>query len=276
MFFVNFQYVVLYTSESCDPVNKVYYLDLTTLPNGLEGFRGGKDLLPFTRLIDSFDAAYGVVANDGTVFTFRTNRDAPRYKLVRVDLKAPDIWTDIIPQSEKNVLESAFAVNGNHLLVCYLSDVKHVLEVRDLEHGSLLHHLPLDIGSVDDISARRKDSVVFFRFTSFLSPGIIYQCDLKSNVPDLKIFRETVVPKFDRDEFHVNQVFVFNPMIFVLWNYLYIMFGFGEMGEKKGRKWRDGIFLIRILKEEGDGEKGIGSILKFSFLIFVPHLKISQ
>ncbi|XP_021756518.1 prolyl endopeptidase-like [Chenopodium quinoa] len=202
------KYLLLYTSESCEVVNKVYYLDLTTLPNGIEGFRGGKELLPFTKLIDTFDAAYDAVANDDTAFIFRTNKDAPRYKLVRVDLKAPGIWTDVIPQSEKDVLESAYAVNGNHLLVCYLNDVKHVLEVRDLETGSLLHHLPLDIGSVDDISARRKDSVVFFRFTSFLSPGIIYQCDLKSDVPELKIFREIVVPKFDRDEFQVDQVFV--------------------------------------------------------------------
>jgi len=207
-FIVLFQYLLLYTSESCEVVNKVYYLDLTTLPNGLDGFRGGKDLLPFTKLVDKFDAAYEAVANDDTVFTFLTNKHAPRYKLVRVDLKTPDVWTDVIPQSDKDVLESAYAVNGNQLLVCYLSDVKHVLEVRDLGSGSLLHHLPLDIGSVDGISARRKDSVVFFQFTSFLSPGIIYECNLKTGAPELKIFREIVVPKFDRSEFQVDQVFV--------------------------------------------------------------------
>ncbi|KAK9755137.1 hypothetical protein RND81_01G005000 [Saponaria officinalis] len=201
------KYLLLYTSENCEVVNKIYYLELATLSNGLEGFRGGKDLLPFTKLVDNFDASYGAVANDDTVFTFRTNKDAPKYKLVRVDLKSPSIWTDVIPQSE-NVLESAFAVNKNQLLVCYLSDVKHVLEVRDLETGSLLHHLPLDIGSVDDISTQRKDSVVFFRFTGFLSPGIIYQCDLKTDAPEMKIFREIVVPKFDRSEFDVDQVFV--------------------------------------------------------------------
>ncbi|KAL9225736.1 hypothetical protein vseg_001626 [Gypsophila vaccaria] len=202
------KYLLLYISESCEVVNKVYYLELDTLSNGLEGFRGGKDLLPFTKLVDNFDASYGVVANDDSVFTFRTNKDAPKYKLVRVDLKSPSIWTDVIPESENDVLESALAVNQNQLLVCYLSDVKHVLEVRDLETGSLLHLLPLDIGSVDDISTQRKDSVVFFRFTSFLSPGIIYQCDLNADAPEMKIFREIVVPKFDRSEFEVDQVFV--------------------------------------------------------------------
>ncbi|XP_074279133.1 uncharacterized protein LOC141604609 [Silene latifolia] len=202
------KYVLLYTTENCEVVNNVYYLNLSTLSNGLEGFRGGEDALPFTKLVDNFDASYAVVANDDTVFTFLTNKDAPKYKLVRVDLNTPSIWTDVIPQSEKDVLESATAVNRNQLLVCYLSDVKHVLQVRDLETGSLLHNLPLDIGAVDDISAERKDSVVFFRFTSFLSPGLIFKCDLEADVPEMKIFRETVVHKFDRSEFQVDQVFV--------------------------------------------------------------------
>ncbi|KAH9616710.1 hypothetical protein KSS87_018152 [Heliosperma pusillum] len=202
------KYLLLSTTESCEVVNKVYYLDLTSLSSGLESFRGGKELLPFTKLVDNFDASYGAIANDDTVFTFRTNKDAPKYKLVRVDLKSPGIWTDVIPQSENDVLEVALPVNKTQLLVCYLRDVKHVLEVRDLETGSLLHHLPLDIGSVDDISAERKDSVVFFRFTSFLAPGIIYQCDLNTDAPEMKIFREIVVPKFERSEFEVDQVFV--------------------------------------------------------------------
>lgn len=202
------KFLLLYTSESCEVVNKVYYLDMSTLPNGLEGFRGGKDLLPFKKLVDKFEASYEAVANDETVFTFRTNKDAPRYKLVRVDLKEPGVWKEVIPESEKDVLESADAVNGNQLIVSYLSDVKCVLEIRDLETGSFLHSLPIDIGSVREITGRRKDSTIFIGFTSFLTPGIIYQCDLTSNTPRLNIFREINVPRFDRNGFQVEQVFV--------------------------------------------------------------------
>ncbi|KAF5740916.1 prolyl endopeptidase [Tripterygium wilfordii] len=202
------KYLLLYISESCDPVNKLYYCDMTTLPNGLEGFKGAKDLLPFVKLIDSFDAKYNAIANDDTSFTFLTNKNAPKYKVVQVDLKEPDSWVDVIPEAEKDVLESASAVNGNQMIVSYLSDAKYVLQVRDLEIGSLLHQLPIDIGTVSEISARRKDSVVFIGFTSFLTPGIIYQCNLDAEVPDMKIFREIIVPGFDRSEFQVDQVFV--------------------------------------------------------------------
>ncbi|XP_010664095.1 uncharacterized protein LOC100267810 isoform X2 [Vitis vinifera] len=202
------KYVLLYISESCEEVNKVYHCDITSLPEGLEGFRERKDLLPFIKLIDNFDARYHAIANDDTLFTFMTNKDAPKYKLVQVDLKEPSIWNVVLEEAEKDVLESAYAVNGNQILVCYLSDVKYVLQIRDLKTGSLLHDLPIDIGSVFDISARRRDSTVFIGFTSFLTPGIIYHCNLEAGVPDMKIFREIVVPGFDRTEFCVDQVFV--------------------------------------------------------------------
>ena len=196
----------MYIRENFDQVNKVYYYDLSALPEGLEGFRKSNGLLPFVKLIDRFDAQYEVVANDDSVFTFRTSKDAPKYKIVRVDLREPNNWSEVVPEAERDVLESASAANFNQMILSYLSDVKYVLQIRDLKTGSLLHQLPIEIGSVNAKSVRRDDSVVFISFTSFLTPGIIYQCNLKTESPEMKIFRETSVPGFDRSEFHVHQV----------------------------------------------------------------------
>lgn len=201
------KYLLLEIGETCDEVNKLYYFDLSSLPNGLEGARDENGLLPFTRLVDQLDALYHYVANDDTVFTFMTNKGAPRCKLVRVDLNEPSTWTDLLPESDKEVLVSASTANQNQLIICYLSDVKHILQIRDLKTGSLLHPLPIDIGTVR-ISSRRQDSMAFIGFTSFLTFNIIYQCDLAAGVPEMKIFREIYVPKFNRSEFKVNQVFV--------------------------------------------------------------------
>lgn len=201
------KYLLLYISEGCDPVNKLYYCDMSDFPSIFESFFSANSPLPFVKLIDNFDAKYDYIANDDSVFRFLTNKDAPKYKLVRVDLEKPNTWADVLPESDKDVLESAYAVNGNQLIVSYLSDVKHLIQVRDLKSGSLLHELPIDIGTVYDISARREDNVVFISFTSFLSPGIVYQCNLGTGTPDLKILREIAVPGFDRSEFQVNQVF---------------------------------------------------------------------
>ncbi|KAK1325387.1 hypothetical protein QJS10_CPA01g00311 [Acorus calamus] len=202
------KYLLLYTHEGCDPVEKLYYCDLSAIQHELEGYRERNDMLPFIKLVDKFEASYTYVANDESEFTFLTNKNAPKQKLIRVNIKEPGEWVDVIPESERDVLESANAVNGSQVLVSYLSDVKCVLQLRDLKTGLLLHHLPIDIGSVDGISCRRKDKEVFISFTSFLTPGIIYKCNLDSEVPEMKIFREIVVPGFDRAAFEVKQVFV--------------------------------------------------------------------
>lgn len=200
------QYVLLYISEGCDPVNKLYYLELSSQSHGIENYKGFKEVLPFVKLVDNFEASYVAVANDGSEFTFLTNKDAPRYKLVRVDLKEPGVWHDVLAENEKDVLESAHAVNGNQILVSYLSDVKYVLQIRDLKTGKLLHHLPIEIGSVTGVSCRREDSEVFIGFTGFLTPGIIYRCNLASEVPEMKIFREISISGFSRADFEVKQV----------------------------------------------------------------------
>lgn len=187
-------------------MNKIYYCEMSSLVDGFQGLKERNELLPFVKLVDDFGAKYEAVANDETVFTFLTNKDAPKYKLVRVDLNDPNVWTDVVPEAEKDVLQSAYAVNGDQMILCYLSDVKYVLLLRDLKTGSLLHQLPIDIGTVYGISARREDSVAFIGFTSFLVPGIIYLCNLQGEVPDMKIYREIVVPGFDRSEFKSDQV----------------------------------------------------------------------
>ncbi|WOL07271.1 prolyl endopeptidase-like isoform X1 [Canna indica] len=202
------KYALLYIEEGCDPSNKLYYCNLSMLPHGLEGLEWRNEMLPFDKLVDNFTARYIYVSNDHTKFTFLTNKGAPRYKLARVDLNEPELWTDVLPEDDKDVLESAYAVNNNQVLVSYLSDVKYILQIRDLETGVLLHWLPVDIGTVYGISGRREDSDVFIGFTSFLTPGIIYKCNLATEVPEMKIFQEASVPGFYCKDFEVKQVFV--------------------------------------------------------------------
>lgn len=202
------KYVLLEIEESSASANKLYYCKLSKLHNGLDGFKGSKRLLPFVKLVDNFEARYVLVSNDGAEFTFLTNKGAPKYKLVHVNLEEPEIWTDVLPEDKKDVLESVRAINGNQVLVCYLRDVKYILQVRDLKTGQLLHNLPIDVGTVTWITGRRRDSEAFIGFTSFLTPGITYRCNLSTKVPEMKVFREISVPGFDRRDFEVKQVFV--------------------------------------------------------------------
>ena len=187
-------------------MNQLYYYDLSSLASGMLDRRCVNCPLKLEKLVTDMDAEYNLVANDGTIFTFHTNKNAPRYKVVRVDLNNPDVWSDVIPESESDVLETVHCANEKQLVVCYLRDVKYVLQVRDLESGVLLHSLPTDIGSIYNISGERKDKQFFFSYTSFLTPAIVYRCDLEPSTPSIEVFRESTVKDFDRTMFETQQV----------------------------------------------------------------------
>lgn len=57
---------------------------------------------------------------------FRTNKNAPNYRLISVDLEKPaeENWTTLLAEHEKDVLDWAHCVDKNKLVIGYLHDVK--------------------------------------------------------------------------------------------------------------------------------------------------------
>jgi prolyl oligopeptidase len=101
-----------------------------------------------------------------------------------------------------------------------------VLQIRDLTSGKLVTQLPLDVGTVTGFSGKKKFSEIFYQFASFLTPGVIYRCDLtKPQVqPEVKllelplefraltgikfqVYREIEVKNFDASLYETEQVF---------------------------------------------------------------------
>uniref|UniRef100_A0A0F7ZB81 Prolyl endopeptidase n=1 Tax=Crotalus adamanteus TaxID=8729 RepID=A0A0F7ZB81_CROAD len=197
------QYALLSIREGCDPVNRLWYCKLLKESSNITG------LLQWVKLIDNFDAEYEYVTNEGTIFTFKTNRHAPNYRLINIDFTEPEEskWKVLIPEHGKDVLEWVACVRSNFLVLCYLHDVKNVLQLHDLSTGAHLKTLPLDVGSIVGYSGQKKDSEIFYQFTSFLSPGIIYHCDLTKEELEPRVFREITVKGFDPSAYQTVQVF---------------------------------------------------------------------
>jgi len=205
------RYLFITATEGCDPRNKLFFVDLNTT----DLTAAGAALLPVTHLVDNYEAAWSVVANEGSVLTLMTNLDAPRYRLLRVDVadeaqcrSGPAAWKEVVAETE-HVLEWAAAAKGDALVLCYLQDAQHRLQLHSLATGALVTHVPLPIGTVRGCSLRREHSDVFVGFVSFLDPGAVYRFDT-ANPADLglTVVRRSAVAGLDPDEYKTEQVFV--------------------------------------------------------------------
>ncbi|KIH65184.1 hypothetical protein ANCDUO_04498 [Ancylostoma duodenale] len=63
------------------------------------------------------------VDHDDESMLIITNRDAPMFKLIRVSLKNGSVW-DVVPENKQAVLDYAYCVAKDRLLITYLEDVK--------------------------------------------------------------------------------------------------------------------------------------------------------
>jgi prolyl oligopeptidase len=89
------EWVRLTISASTDPVNKVWLarLDKKSLPKGgrklLLVYANHKGQLEWMKIKDDFDSGLYYIANNGPVFYFESNLNAPKGKVVRYDVGQP-------------------------------------------------------------------------------------------------------------------------------------------------------------------------------------------
>ena len=186
------RYLIISVWLGTDPKNLIFYKDLAN-PNA-----------EVVELINEFEANYSFIDNDGDVFWFRTDLDAPRGRVIAIDTKNParSQWQEIIPQTDE-VLESVGLLN-NQFVVDYLKDAHTQVKIFDL-NGAFVREVELPgIGSAGGFSGKRYDTETFYSFTSFTTPATIYHYDMVSG--ESTIFRQ---PKVDLNpaDYETNQVF---------------------------------------------------------------------
>jgi len=57
------------------------------------------------------------------------------------------------------------------------------------------------------MSGRKQDSMLFYKFSSFIDAGAIYTVDFLDNSPSPKLFKEVKIQGLDTSLFEVEQVF---------------------------------------------------------------------
>jgi prolyl oligopeptidase len=186
------RYLVLVTFKGTDPKNRVTYRDLS------EPYAMPVDL------IDGFDNDYSFVGNDGPVFYFRTDRDAPRGRLIAIDVRKPGPadWKEVVPQAADNLL--GVSLVGNQFIAQYLKDAHSQVKVFAPD-GRLIREVELPgIGTAGGFGGKRTDTETFYSFASYNTPPRIYRYDLLTGKSTL--YREAKT-KFNPDDYEVKQVF---------------------------------------------------------------------
>lgn len=69
--------------------------------------------------------------------------------------------------------------------------------MHDVQTGKLLHTFPVEAGTIGGFSGDKKYKDIYYHFVSYLSPGIIYHCDLSETEMTPKVSRCECEP-FDK------------------------------------------------------------------------------
>ena len=184
------RYLVITISQGTERRNRVYYRDLR------------KPGSPVTALLDQFDAAYQFIDNIGPVFWFRSDKNAPKGRVIAVDIRTPQQWQEVLPEAHET-LQSADLVN-RQLVALYLKDAHSEVKIFD-RRGRLVRQVALPgIGSVSGFGGKLRERETFYSFAGYATPATIYRYDMQSG--SSVVYRQPKVD-FDPAAYETEQVF---------------------------------------------------------------------
>lgn len=160
-------------------------------------------------LVKAHDRSFSYVTNNGQKFYFLTNKDASRYKIVSIDLNdfSENSYRDLIAEHPSDILHKCQPVNENKLVLVYLKDVAHKMQIHSLDTGEKLMDISLELGTITRINCSRSDVKLFFGFISFKTPQITYMVDFKKDKQKPTVVFRTYAGRFKPQDFENTQVF---------------------------------------------------------------------
>lgn len=191
-------YLVISVWQGTSQENDVYYAPLAGVDPA------GYGSLNVTKMLTGFEASYDFIGNDGSRFYFQTNLDAPKGRVIAIDVSDPDRanWQEVIPES-RDTLQGVSHV-GHRLVATYLQDAKTDVKVYETD-GSFVRDVELPgIGTAGGFGGHPDDNETFYYFTSFTYPTAIYRYDVASGTSTL--FKQPEVD-FNPSDYVTEQVF---------------------------------------------------------------------
>lgn len=154
-------------------------------------------------LVKGLDHEWQLIDGMGSKLWFVTNKDAPKLKVVSVDVAAKNrVFTDIVPERAETL--SRAQVVGNRLILSYMKDAASMAVMTNLSGGPVQQISLNAIGTAAGFSGTPGDPETFYGFSSFNQPGAVYRFDSGSGKST--IFAQPKL-SFDPADYVVDQVF---------------------------------------------------------------------
>ena len=158
----------------------------------------------FHPVIENYEYDHDITGNIGSTFYLHTNYKAKNWRLVKFeyDYPNPENWIDVIQESE-HPLNSVSIVDGK-LLVKYSKNVSSRLYVYSME-GEMETEVTLPtMGTAYGFDGKMEDTEVFYTFTSFAYPTIVFRYDIRKNISTL--YRQSKID-IDFAQYETKQIY---------------------------------------------------------------------
>lgn len=139
---------------------------------------------PIINIVNDYDSDSYVLHNECDLLYIVTNRNAPNKKVVTASFQNPQVehWQDFIPET-KHVLSPSFG--GGYFFAHYMIDAISKVYQFDTE-GQNLGEIQLPgVGSSGGFSSRKEEKELYYRFTNYHTPSVIYKYDVESRQSEL-------------------------------------------------------------------------------------------
>jgi prolyl oligopeptidase len=150
-------------------------------------------------------ASYTFIGNLGSTLYVLTDDDAPRYRVIAIDLSTPsrEHWRSVIAESA-DTLDGATMV-GHQIIAQYLHDAHSVVK-RYSTTGKSLGQIALPgLGTARGFAGRIDDAVTYYSYTDYTTPASIYRLDL--NTGKTSLWRAPSLSGFLPADYETQQVF---------------------------------------------------------------------
>jgi prolyl oligopeptidase len=135
------QYLIASISKGTLTESKLWFLSLSNSSDSII------EQPTWSKLIDNMDFVYDFVTSQGDLLYLKTNAQAENFRLITINTKTKEI-KEIISEDKHNLLEDVTRVYDKYFVVRYLSHVKSVLYLYEMESGRQLRKFDLPIGNI--------------------------------------------------------------------------------------------------------------------------------